>query len=416
MAAGGKAKSGSGRLLVQTLAAHLARLADPADGRIAPHAIERQLLATLSGPPDRKVRHRYRDTLLGYGLVAARLSPEEAAQRYVDDVLRRRLQVARASPLQKAHEVLAVQCRRGRDAAWRDAAVARALVKPSAPGAIPSGFAAAERALVVLDKGITPKSPAEGTRARSGPIWLSAGSAAVEVAEELSVWHGLTSGPAEVTPFGGKGPAFDALCALTIQAVETANAHWSALLCLGLSPLDWAEAVSVNTAKKASAFRSAVREALDGKPDAIAAWRAAWAAHKVPGYADADAFWPSELGRALRAGPVGAVHLDIDEMDLADGMDSEARLVDALSFSKMVELARGKNVIDDYDAWFLAEIARGVTIDEVSGHIRTKTQAGGAAFDAPLYAAGLTRRLHAFARTQEPDTSEFGHPDSDSDD
>jgi hypothetical protein len=412
LAKSGVKSAGSGRMLVQTLAAHLARLLDPDGGQIEPYAIEQTLIKTLAGPPDRRLRHRYRDTLLGYPLVAARMAPEEAAQRYLDDVLRRRLQLARSLPQHKGHELFVLQCRRGVQPGWLKASLARSKSQPTTASSGPNDFEAVRSRLARLDGSISPKSPAEGTRERLGPIWLQVPGGAAEVAEELSVWQAVTCGPSPLTALG-KGPAFDAVCSLTIQALETANAHWSAILCLGISPLDWADAVSVNTAKKASAFRSSVRDAVDGRPETIADWHSAWAAHKVPGFASADAFWASELGKAMRMQPSLALeHINLDDIDLPDGMDQHAKALDSMTFDAMLLLAKAETVIDDFDVWFLREISAGAEIAELAAHVKTKLRAGGGAFDAAAYAASLTRRLFQFARGQEPDD---GHPDSDLD-
>lgn len=400
--AGTAAKSGSGRMLVQTLAAHMARLTDPDAGKILPYAIEQQLLQTLGGPQDRKARHRYRDTLIGYPLIQARYSPEEAAQRYIDDVLRRRLQVAQSRHLQKAHELFELQCRRGADQSWREARLARSPSRPKGEGAPPKGFGVVEKSLGFLDKGISEKSPAERTRASAGPIWLQAGSAAAEVAEELSAWHALTSGPEHVGKFADKA-AFDKVCSATIQAVETANAHWSALLCVHLSPIDWADQISINTAKKMSAFRTKVRELADGRAETVADWQAALAAHPVPGFADAKAFWDSKLGQALRNPPPGAIHVDVEEDALVDDRDQSAELLDHMTFTEMLRLARDAGVIDEFDIWFFNEIHRGARIDELAGSIKAKVKANGNAFDAHAYAAELGARIRAFARAQDGD-------------
>src|SRR5262249_15312430 len=97
---------------------------------------------------------------------------------------------------------------------------------------------------------ISPGNAAASTRAEFGPLYLRLGSSGVEVAEELSLWEAIICAPHKLRPL--TPPEFDPFCSLMIKALETANAHYGALVTLGLSPRDWAEEVGVTDAGEVS--------------------------------------------------------------------------------------------------------------------------------------------------------------------
>ena len=74
--------------------------------------------------------------------------------------------------------------------------------------------------------------------------------------------NSLSSGPFKLGKLS-PGEPFNAFCSLVIKAVENANERYGAILRLGLSPLDWGDDLTVNTAKHVSAFLSAARESGD---------------------------------------------------------------------------------------------------------------------------------------------------------
>ncbi len=398
----------SPRRLVEQLAAHLAHLLNAGAGdavRLEPFEVYGPLTRTLASPGYQR--------LIGFGLAGPETSAEQAAQRYFDAVLDRRLFLKGNEQSHKGHALLLAMCRRGVAEGWATAVLQRILKEPSAqPAACPGDFPTVAGRLAKIDHSVSPGNPAATTQAKCGPLYLEVGSHRARMPEELSVWQGITSAPEDVRKLE-PGRQFDAFCSLVIKAVEAANASFAALVAIGLSPYDWAGEITTNTAKKLGAFLSDLRKLAggDGIGD-LGIWRRVWERRPVPGYATADDLWNSALGRALRF-PVVARTVEItnidDVIDQAIIRDGEVIGSDQ-DFAAQLAEAKRDGVIDDFDVWLLGAIRDGSTLAELRQSSQARLRLGRNG-ELGEYFEDLTERLYEWSRNRLA----AGHPDNDGD-
>jgi hypothetical protein len=334
---------------------------------LSPDIIDRAILSELNRP-------KYAEGLVGATLAGLGDCPEHAAERYFVEVLDRPLHLARNNHLHKAHELFLALCRRGRDPAWRWAVIERHDSAPEAPASGPEDFATVRERLAALDHTVTPGNPAARTRERAGPLYLVAGGAACEVPEEMSVRGALASGPPRIVKLTDRRDLLE-FGSLVIRALETVHERHGRFLSLGLSSFDWPD-ISTNKASRALTFLNRVREAVaEGQVNAhdIDTWRHVWPLANVPGFNDADAFWNSTFGSALRQSmPPRRVPFD----DYAEVLtpDEEPGLLPPQDYEQGIEAARARRDLDDFDAWFLHQVNAGRTLVElqddpdVNGH------------------------------------------------
>ncbi len=381
----------SGRVLVQKLAAHIVHLLDHGDGEVvvSPLRLRHTLIVTLA------IRE-YSENLVAYPLMVLPSGPDAAAQRYLECVVDRRLQLARNLPRHKAHELFEAMCRRGAAPGWVDAVVGRESDAAANAGQTPTDLPAVAHRLGQIDAWITPGNPAKGTRERLGPLLLVAGGSRLGVPEELTIWQAITTGPLKLAKLHGR-ETHNALCSLMIKSMEVTNTHWAALARLGLWPVDWIDSISVNTAKHASAFMAAVRGLSAGLDDRLEHWQTAWSDHPVPGFKSAEVFWASSLGEAIRRGRQRP--LELHDEQIADERDEEAQQLDELEFSDRLKLALEQGVIDAAEAWFLAKLQDGEAIADLVASGELEARRPGA--DPEEFAAELIRKLIAFAKRME---------------
>src|SRR5262249_12737615 len=141
------------------------------------------------------------DGLTGLRLLGPGTTPSEAAINYVDQVLRRRLQLARAEPLHKGHGLFLALCRRGFDLAWGGADVVRSPSAPApASGTPPADLAGVADRLARLPTDISEGNPAKTTNVTAGSLYLSVGGTQTPVAEEMSLWDAITCAPTSLKP------------------------------------------------------------------------------------------------------------------------------------------------------------------------------------------------------------------------
>lgn len=397
----------SNRDLIAIFAAHLARLLNTVDGRSATGAVEinafrleNRLERTLAGTDGRTraVPH----ALLGYGLVAADRTPMEVARLWLQTVLGRRLRLARAEHRHKGHELFLALCRRGLDERWSTAGLARRQLRDDGTAnAWPDGLVGIKDRLARLDRSVSQGNPAATTRGQAGPLWLEVAASFAEVAEELSIWNAITCAPVQLRLLA-EGPEFNAFCSIVIKAVETANAHYGALLAVGLSPLEWGDVVGINTAKKLSAFLTAVRdgETGTGQHD-LTAWQSVWPQRAVPGYDTAEELWHSELGRALRFPKVARRVYGAELEQEPDSNDADQNFQSSEAFAERLDECKAAGVIDDTDVWLLRELYEGASLSGLAGGARLRARLPDGAKSVPVYVAGLQHRLLAHARQQE---------------
>ena len=379
-----------GRYLVQRFAAHLAHLLNTGDEfiEINHFALYRTLIRTLAGPPD-ATGCRYRDGLLGYALVAGEREPEELAERYFETVLDRGMHLARDNSVHKAHELFLAMCRRGVARGWSSARLVRSDAEDRrAIDGPPSDFSALRDRVGRLDHAVSGNNPAGTLRSRLGPLRLVVGSGSIEVPEELSVWRAVSSGPFKLGKLS-PGEPFNAFCSLVIKAVENANERYGAILRLGLSPLDWGDDLTVNTAKHVSAFLSAARESGD-LWNARETWDGVWDRRKVPGFRSAEEFWGSELGRALR-NLQRPTRVDDGGEEFPEPDDPDKQLLDQSTFEEMLDLCRRDGVVDEFDCWFFSKLFEGETIAELARMPETARRMKPS--EIPAYVAELQERV-----------------------
>jgi hypothetical protein len=352
----------SGRLIVQRFAAHLAYLLNSGEGAVNlnPGELYRKLLRTLSGgEKGRGEGNPYVETLVAAHLLGPDVTADQAASTYFERVINRPLYLARDLHYHKGHEVLLALCRRGLDERWNSAELTRSLAQIEVGTSDrPADLEEVVVRLREVDQQhqghISPGNAATSTRAEYGPLYLRLGSSGVEVAEELSLWEAIVCAPRKLRLLSP--PEFDPFCSLLIKALETANAHYGALVTLGLSPQDWAEELSVNTAKKLSAFLSDVRAQallLEMGADAVEIWQKAWLSRQVPGFATATVLWSSGLGLALRN---SGVLSKVPTVEREEDEGEEEAALDGKEFSDFLQRYSREGVLDSYDVWLLRQL------------------------------------------------------------
>jgi hypothetical protein len=338
----------SSRGLVLRFAGYIAHLLNECDdaGTVGVQAfsVYRTIMAALEARESASQTGRY-DVLVGRKLLGPNVAADEAAEAYFEQVLERPLWLARDQHVHKGHELFLALCRRGLGDVWRTAELRRGH-----PRGLPAGGDLSADVRGVFDRlanmgcGLSDGNPAKSTRALHGPLQLHVAEHAAPVPEEMSVWAAICCAPLRLRALE-RGPEFHAFCSVVIKAVEAANAHYGALLSLGLSPRDWRD-LSLNTAKKTSAFLSKVRELarLTGRtPRALAVWQEVWPQQHVPGYSSAEEFRGSELGQALLA-PQAPIWVD-DAIDDLAVPSREEHVLDAVSFERMLELAEKAGIV-----------------------------------------------------------------------
>jgi hypothetical protein len=208
---------------------------------------------------------------------------------------------------------------------------------------------------------------------------LKIATSSTEVPEELSLEGAIRCAPTKLRVL--VGAEFDAFCSLMIKAVETANAHYGALVTLGLSPPDWGAEITVNTAKRLSAFMAEARREAEKSgcsADDLDIWEAIWVRRPVPGFSSATALYDSDVGGQLRLRwghqrptPDPEPLAEVDEPD--DGDEGSVN-VDALREATMRALRAGR--IDQYGAWFLLGLSNRKTLRQLSFSVRTLVKFG----------------------------------------
>lgn len=400
----------SNRQLVMTFAACLAHwLNVDRDGIVEVQPFDLFLKVTkLLGKSDSPYA-----SLCGRGLFVDK-SAEEIATAYFEHVLDRRLFLAGAAHTHKGHQLFEVLCKRGVDTVWTRAEVKRDNSFATLPGSPPADFQSVADRLQALPSDVSKGNPARNTRDTHGPLVLKVPGAFQEVPDEMSIWGGIKSAPLRLKPL--ETEEFNNFCSLVIKAVETANAQYSALVALGLSPADWSE-LPVDTAKKASAFRSELQSIAEqsGHPmniHDIYVWEKVWELRQVPGFRSAREFWESELGRALRQPVVGTVVVLEDEADI-ESPSREDELLDAMSFEQMVEHAERGSVITAFDAKLLRGLMAGTTFDQLATPAEKRSHLKGR--DLRDYIADLClhlrRHVDDVASRQQERTVQQIHPD-----
>ena len=71
--------------------------------------------------------------------------------------------------------------------------------------------------------------------------------------------------------------------------------------------------------------------------------------------------WNSPLGRALRHSQV-PITVDIADEPVKDTDQYDEKVLDPMTFERMVERAQEAGVMSSYDAWLVRELSRGETI------------------------------------------------------
>jgi hypothetical protein len=301
--------------------------------------------------------------LIGTALLALGDCPEHAAERYFEAVFDRPFFLARANHLHKGHELFLLLCQRGCASIWRWVKLERHNIPPNPHGTDQGGLPHVRACLGRLDHSLKPGNPAASTRMRSGPLYLIAGGAACEVPEQLSIWGALSSGPDCLMKL--EKQAFDRFCSVLIKALENADDRYKRLLGLGLSPFDWPD-ITTNVANKALRFKNRVhariaeREVQDHDIDI---WRSVWSEGTVPGFSDADAFWNSEFGRALRQ-PRRPFFTSSEDIERFPDEEEEEKLLPPEEYEQGIAEAHARG-LGDFDAWFLRQINDGCKIAEL---------------------------------------------------
>ncbi len=342
-------------------AAFLAHRLNAGDGDVVDLHVG-QLYDDITGA----LARQYAAPLLTHALFAWRMDVEEVAQRYFAAVLDRGFWLVGAAEVTVAHRLYLALVRRGIGPGWSQAAYARlAETELRDSGAEAAGpLASLTRRLARLPQAIDQGNPAASRRAREGALVLRIGNLAIVVPEQISIWGSAEAAPLRLAKLPS-GEAFNAFCAILIDALRTAHRPYQEFLALGngLCPFDWMDVLGVNQVRGLRRFLEALAaHGPDGR-GSIVAWRAAWETAPVPGIDDADALWRTEIGHALRSGPPRASDVDLDLLPAQD--PEPATLLDRTQSLRHFDMLLGHGVIGAVERDLLVRLFDGESLAEL---------------------------------------------------
>lgn len=345
---------------IDRFAAHLAHSLNSETDRqvqVEPGRLYANLTATLAGP-------RYLNQLLYQPAYAWRMEPDEAASRYFDATLARRLWLSGRADRSVAHRLFESLVQRGVEPVWQAAELRRqadsgeaAVVQPLVPLAV---RAVADR-LQAVPADISPGNAAATIRMRLGPLQLGVGASGVGVPEEFSAWDAIKCAPQTLHALE-PGEPFNRFCGRVIDALRTANRPVQELLGLnrGLCPFDWLDVLPVNQVRSLRRFLAAIPDGAADTPDA---WAEAWSRAPVTGHADAAALWRSEIGQALRASASASPWVDIETV-ADETLEAPAEVLDRQSFADELRQFVTDGVIDWQEHDLLCALYDGAGLQE----------------------------------------------------
>lgn len=342
---------------------------------------------------------RYAEPLLHHPGYAWRLSTEEAAVRYFDVTLARRLLLSGRVDLSVAHLLFEAMCRRGAGAEWSQASVQRSQHAASddvTPLLKQIGFDHCHRQLGKLPDTLSPGSASPTIRTRSGPISLHLGPLHAPVPEEMSTWDAISCAPAALTPLAA-GEPFNRFCGVMIDCVRTAHRPFQELLGLGrgLCPFDWTDVITIQQARALRKFLEVLDE--HGGADASSSWPIAWERAPVPGFKTVQNLRESDIGLALRHALIDpAPPPDLEQE--SDELDHAGEFLGEEEFLHQLELLQSDGVINATEGQVLARLHRGARLAELAAlpEIRTELRRRRVGQDAWL--ADLQRRIEQWPR------------------
>ncbi len=371
---------------VDRFAAHLAHLLNNSDGEFV-ELNAGSLYATLI----ETLTTRYADNLLYHGTYQTRMDAEEAATRYFDVTIDRRLWLNPGVAWTVAHALLLALARRGAD--WFDSSVDLARLPVASDTTATPMLPAAQRALwrhlAQADRSIESGNAAAKISQRDGALHLRLGESALPVPEQISLWQAIGASPARMAVLPA-GEPFNTFCGVVIDGLRTANRPVQELLGLGLGlcPFDWLEALSINQVRSLRRFLKHLPEA---RRTDMEAWREAFATSPVSGFADAQALWASPIGGIVRGQRTIASHSSID--DHPDIPDESAGVVQpADTFAEHLAALVAAGVIADIERRLLESIYAGDSLSEAAEAVGLPPQA-----DMATYAMDLLQRVERYA-------------------
>ncbi len=316
---------------------------------------------------------RYAEPMLHHPGYAWRMAPEEAAARYFEISVQRRLQLSPRVQTSIAQRFLAALCRRGVEPLWGDATVARELgpsAKEPVPRVIPTAvqkeFARCGQALAKIKDQISPGSPSPTIRARFGPVVLRLYTLNAPVPEEVSLWDALACAPHTLKSLP-RGQPFNEFCCLVIDGIRTAHRAYQELVGLGrgLCPFDWIDTLSIQQARALRKFLRILEEnaGVDSQP----AWERAWEEVQVAGFRSAAQLWNSEIGMALRL-PQSRTRVDytpLENLPDPESSGTEEALLQADSFERALATLLSAGILSPLEGMILTSLYSGATKAEI---------------------------------------------------
>ncbi|MCK1389021.1 hypothetical protein [Bradyrhizobium sp. 21] len=342
---------------------------------------------------------RYRLSLLSHASFAARMTGEEAAQRYFDVTLARPLWLSNRVEVSLSHRILLVMCRRGVLALSKHAELIREEAAAASAAAVRPLMAVPDLdhvslALARLPQRMSSGNPANAIRQRKGPLWLVMGPSRIEVPEEMSIWSAICAGPQQIRSLA-PGEEFNRFCGILIDALRTAHRPFQELVGLGrgLCPFDWLEALSINQVR---GLRQFLRK-LSGA-DTIEAWSVAWDRAPVPGFKTFRDLWNSEIGRALRSREVGFRDVPIDSVEDVDLPAPD--VLSKMEFEQRLRALRRAGVIEEVECIMLNRLYCGETLSDLAANSDVAALLTRRGLNFPVFLSDLQERVENWQRME----------------
>lgn len=304
---------------------------------------------------------RYAAPVLQHARYADRMEAEEAAERYFRATLERGLFQAAQADFTAAQLLFLALCRRA-GGNWAEARLERrtAISAATVPLHVPGEWKAVSARLAACDHTISQTNAATSHRNRFGPMMLICGACATPLPEQMSAWDAVRCAPRLLAKLPD-GATFNEFCSLCINVLRTTNRPFQEVLSLGhgLCPFEWLD-LPVNQVRGVGRFLKALESGGGANGD----WDQAWTEAPVPGYKSCDLFKASDLGAALRQGPLRQVQ-DEDWATVGAEDPQFDSLLEADDFRTAVALLIERTVVTAQEAQLLLGLYRGEALEQL---------------------------------------------------